>query len=419
MSDRFDLREAACDAIAIADHEELTYAELHALARERAESFLRAGLDVARGDRIMLVPQIDRESIVSLLAALDLRAPIVLAHPRWRPPELARAIALSQPRLIVRETIEVRDATPHERSPAFVVFTTGSSGTPKAACLSRNALLAAAEAHAAILPWRDGDRWKLAMPLAHVGGLGVVLRCLWARKTIALGERPSTLLSVVPAMLDRLERGPRAILVGGAACPSATLARLRSEGWPLLPTYGLTEMAGQVCTQRIDDPRPHGVGPPLPGVEVRIVDGEIQTRGATRMEGFLGDPPIDDWYRTGDLGEMIDGHLHVHGRIDDRIVTGGENVDPLEVEDALTSHPRVRACCVVGTDDPRWGQSVAALIVGDVSEHALRAHLDERLARFKHPRRWAFAAALPLAGGKVDRHAVRGTWNAPSPADRP
>jgi O-succinylbenzoic acid--CoA ligase len=414
MSDRFDLEAAASDAIAIADDAgDLTYAELAALARTRGRELVRAGLDVARGDRLLFVPRVDRESVITLLAALDLRATIVLAHPRWTKPELARAITLTAPRVVITDAIETHTTPAHDRSPALIVFTTGSSGAPKAACLSRAALLAAAEAHARALPWEPGDRWKLAMPLAHIGGASVVLRSLYARAAIVMGAREATLLSVVPAMLDHLPPA-RAILVGGAACPSSTLARLRDQGAPLLPTYGLTEMCGQVCTQRLDDPRPHGVGPPLPGIEVRIVDGAIEARGPTRMDGFLGETLSSDWYRTGDLGELdARGHLLVRGRIDDRIVTGGENVDPVEVEDALVSHPRVAACCVVGTPDPRWGQTVAALVVaqGDLDERTLREHLDARLARFKHPRRWAFVASLPLVGGKIDRRAARNSWS--------
>jgi O-succinylbenzoic acid--CoA ligase len=149
-------------------------------------------------------------------------------------------------------------------------------------------------------------------------------------------------------------------------------------------------------------------------VEVRIVEGGIEVRGATRMSGLLGEAPLEDdaWLRTGDAGFLDpDGHLHVLGRLDDRIVTGGENVDPTAVEDALSSHPAVAAACVVGITDATWGQRVAALIVPDgepPSAEALRAHLAERLAAFAHPRAFRFVDALPLtAAGKLDRRAAR------------
>jgi O-succinylbenzoic acid--CoA ligase len=149
-------------------------------------------------------------------------------------------------------------------------------------------------------------------------------------------------------------------------------------------------------------------------VEVRIVDEAIEVQGATRMSGLLGEPPLpaDAWLRTGDAGRLDeDGHLHVLGRLDDRIVTGGENVDPSAVEEALSSHPRVAAACVVGIADATWGQRVAALVVpaGEPpSLEQLRAHLADRLASFAHPRALRIVDALPLtAAGKLDRRAAR------------
>lgn len=430
--DAFDLPRS--DALAWIDEQgPLSYAALADEVERAAEMLRAAGL--LRGDRVVITPALSRDGVVGLLALLSMRASIVLAHPRWSAAERARVVERTAPRLVLEGTAvqETRAPTPHPPGPAVIVFTSGTTGEPKGVCLSRRALLAAAEAHAAALPWAPEDRWLLAMPLAHVGGLSVVLRTIAARRAVVLGpprfepeallgtvaEHEVTLLSVVPTMLAQLLPSPpppsvRAVLVGGAACPSELLARGRAAGWPLLPTYGASECCAQACTQRLHDPRPRGVGPPLPGVEVRVVEGAIEVRGATRMDGFLGEPPLaaDAWYPTGDAGRLDErGHLHVLGRLDDRIITGGENVDPAAVEDALSDHPAVAAACVVGAPDSRWGERVVALIVPRAeapSLEALHAHLASRLARFAHPRTVHVVDALPLtSGGKLDRRAAR------------
>lgn len=437
MSDALDLSPAGA-GLALLDAEgSLSYAALAGEVERRARALGDAGLSPERGDRVVITPPLARESVLALLALLALRVPIVLAHPRWSALERRRIVERAAPRLVLEGGAIVERhpplARPREET-AVVVFTSGTTGAPKGVCLPRRALIAAAEAHARALPWLAHDRWLLGMPLAHVGGLSVLFRSVAARRAIVLGpdrfepeallelaaEREVTLLSLVPTMLARLlpRRPPpslRAVLLGGAACPRELLERGRALGWPLLPTYGLSECCAQVCTQRLDDPRPEGVGPPLPGVEVRIVDEAIEVRGATRMSGLLGEPPLaaDAWLRTGDAGRLDeDGHLHVLGRLDDRIVTGGENVDPSAVEEALSSHPRVAAACVVGIADATWGQRVAALVVPSGGEppslEQLRAHLAGRLASFAHPRALRVVDALPLTpAGKLDRRAAR------------
>jgi O-succinylbenzoic acid--CoA ligase len=438
VSDRLELARAAReapDALAwIDDDGALDYRALAAEVARELDRWREAGLDPAR-DRVLMVPTLDRASVIALLALLELRVPIVLAHPRWSAEERAAIAARTAPAWTWVDGHLAAHRAPGStlaHRPAVVVFTSGTSGQPKGVCLSRAALLAACEAHSGALPFADGDRWLLAMPVAHVGGLSLVLRCLHARKAVVRGpsrfelepvmaqlERHRvTLVSVVPTMLARLvERRPppsiRAVLVGGAACPAELSARGRAAGWPLLPTYGLSECCAQVCTQRLDDPQPTGVGPPLPGVEMRVSEGGIEVRGPTRMDGFFGEPPLppEAWYPTGDAGRLdARGHLHVLGRLDDRIVTGGENVDPLAVEEALRAHPAVLDACVVGVDDPTWGQRVTALLVADapLDDEALRAHLGPRLARYAWPKDVRFVQALPLtAAGKLDRQAAR------------
>jgi len=309
------------------------------------------------------------DSVIAIYAALERRVPIVMIHPRLTAPERA---ALPRPGHLDREVLAV-------------LYTSGTSGTPKGAILTRDAFGAAAHASEQVLGWREDDRWLLCMPLAHVGGLSIVIRCLLARKPFVLGTvrelAKATIASLVPTQLARLLDDPawrppaslRLVLLGGAAAPDSLLARARDRGVPVRTTYGLTEACSQVATD----------GVPLPGTSVRIEDGEIQVCGPTMMRGYLGEPPLTGWFATGDLGEFVDGKLVVHARRSDLIVTGGENVYPAEVEAILESLPGVRAALVYGIPDDTWGQIVAAQIVGDAPDDAALA---ANLAPHKRPR---------------------------------
>ncbi len=235
-----------------------------------------------------------------------------------------------------------------------------------------------------------------------------------------------TLLSLVPTMLRRLldlgDWSPparlRAILLGGAAASPELLAEAADRGWPVLTTYGLTEACSQVATQRygtVQRGEP-GCGELLPGVEARIRGGVLELRGPTLMSGYLPSETgldAEGWLRTGDRARFDDnGRLFILGRCDELILTGGENVDPREVEQVLEQHPRVAAACVVGVADREWGEAVAAAVVavsGDEppAPEELRRVVRARLAAYKCPRRWCFPEVLPTtATGKVDRRMV-------------
>jgi O-succinylbenzoic acid--CoA ligase len=198
------------------------------------------------------------------------------------------------------------------------------------------------------------------------------------------------------------------VLAGGGPVPADLLARARSAGLTVLHTYGLTETASQVTAERIGDADGTTAGPPLPGTEVRVSRGEIEVRGPSLMIGYLGEPPLDGWFSTGDLGELeARGRLVVHARRSDLIVSGGENVYPAEIEAALLAHPEVSDAAVVPWPDPEYGQIACAAIVARTTQAELERHCKARLAGFKVPRRWVFLPELPRASsGKLDRVAV-------------
>ena len=246
--------------------------------------------------------------------------------------------------------------------PATIVFTSGSTGTPKAALHTyRNHYFNALGSNEN-LALASGDRWLHSLPLYHVGGLSILFRCLISGAAMALPEADApvgesisrlgaTHVSLVSTQLLRLlgedddPQGLKAILMGGGRIPEELVEEALARGLPIHTSYGLTEMASQVTTTPAGAFREElrTSGRALPYREVRVSgEGEILVRGRTLFAGYARgtdlDPSRDDegWFRTGDLGELDDeGYLRVTGRRDNLFVSGGENVQPEEVESAL------------------------------------------------------------------------------------
>jgi O-succinylbenzoic acid--CoA ligase len=301
---------------------------------------------------------------------------------------------------------------------------------------------------------RDDDRWLAVLPLFHVGGLAILLRCVIygiaavvhetfdpAAVNRAVDEEGITIVSVVSAMLQRMldERGERpypptlrCVLLGGGPAPRPLLEACARRGVPVVQTYGLTEAASQVATLAPADAlrKLGSAGKPLFPTEVLVRRdgasagpyevGEILVRGPTVTPGYVNRPEDtaaairDGWLHTGDLGYLDhEGYLYLVDRRDDLIVSGGENVYPAEVEAALLAHPSVEEAGVVGIPDERWGQVPAAVVKpragARLDEEEVKAFCAERLARYKVPKRVWFVEALPRnAAGKLLRHVLRG-----------
>ena len=360
----------------------------------------------------------EHATVAEIRDALATQRPIALLHAKLAPAELARQRALVMAAALPEDT-------------AAILFTSGSTGTARGVVISRRAVDAACTASAANLGWREGDRWLLALSTAHAGGLAVVARCTAADVPIELLERDAdlaaalarcTLASLVPAQLVQLLADPawrsppalRAVLLGGAAAPPALLVEAAARGVPVLATYGLTETFGQVATAPLDRAGdPHAPLVVLLGVVLvagtREMPERILVAGDTLATCYLDGTPIAPTFVTSDLGFVEAGAVHVVGRVDAVIISGGENVHPLQIEGVLAETPGVRAACAFGVADARWGQIVGAAIVvaRPFDLDAAAAHWHAHLPPHARPRQLAIVESLPrLPGGKIDRRAA-------------
>jgi O-succinylbenzoic acid--CoA ligase len=330
-----------------------------------------------------------------------------------------------------------------------LVYTSGTTGSPKAAQLTHRNLFWSAIGSAMHLGATAEDRWLVCMPLFHVGGLSILLRsALYGSAAIlhehfdpiavnrALDDEGITLVSWVPTMLHRVlevregRRAPRSlrcVLLGGGPAPRGLIARARAQGFAIAATYGLTEAASQVATQipNLSEGDSASGLRPIFGTEIETVDddgkwvrgrpGEILVRGPSVMEGYWNCPDETasvlkgGWLHTGDLGVLdVTGGLEVLERRCDLIISGGENIYPTEVETVLLEHPAIREAAVAGREDSEYGyRPIAWLVVepGSIVEAGeVSRFCRDRLAGYKVPIAFTFVEALPRTStGKLRR----------------
>ncbi|MEV7392999.1 AMP-binding protein [Streptomyces sp. NPDC091215] len=445
-----------------------TYAGLDLAVRRTIARLDKFG--VRRGDRVVMQGAARPEALITLFAVTRMGAVLVPLHPQVTGGELAVVCEETGPAAVVADEgfpagpglrltwqelhpeDEGPDAVPHDppagSDVAVIAFTSGTSGRPKGVALTHDNLYWSMAGGLARMPFGENDTALISTPLAHVAVLGGLPQCTWARRgTVILAPRfePGLFIDLVrrhrvtcafavPAMSALLARHPRFgsndldtlrwILSGGSPAQTATREQFRARGIGVVDSYGLTETAAGVTYSAPDDPA-GSTGSPVPRAEVTVVDaagspalagepGEIWVRGPSVAAEYLtaaGPVPVTDgggWFRTGDRGRFdADGRLAVVGRLKDTIITGGENVDPTEVENALADFPGAVEVAVSGAPDPVWGELVTAFLVTDSGPPTLddlRAHLDGRLARHKWPRRLCVVPALPRgATGKLQR----------------
>ena len=459
------LRETAIsspDAPAIVTPEKtLSYSELDRRVSVAARRFGEMGL--GSGARVALYLPKDEHYIVLILALIRTGAVACPLSTRLPPSSIEPLLARADCRALVSDDEEALDAvdvsveklTPESLlaedealeeetglrlaldSPATLVFTSGSTGVPKAALHTFGNHYQSALGSNENIPLGPGDRWLLSLPLYHVGGLSILFRCLLGGAAMVLpepgekvGESISiygvTHVSLVSTQLRRLlSEGDvpeklKAVLLGASGIPASLLERAASRNLPVYTSYGLTEMASQVTTTSGASPEElETSGKVLPYREMSISgEGEVLVRGETLFAGYVREDeierPLDEngWFHTKDLGELdADGYLRVLGRRDNLFVSGGENIQPEEVEEALMCLEGVVQAAVAPVPDAEFGFRPVAFvrsIGGDFDPESLRLSLEKVLPRFKVPvvfHEWPAEAGTESA--KIDRSLFR------------
>jgi O-succinylbenzoic acid--CoA ligase len=421
----------------VASGRALTYAELEAEAIGAARRLAARGVRREATVVVELPPGADH--VILLHALMKLGAELYPLDPRLTAAEREAAIDEASPAVVVSGPEDA--AGPEADLPLLGehdldavhcrIRTSGTSGAARAVALTYGNHLWSAVGSAFKIGVDPVDRWLCCLPLHHVSGQSILMRSvIYGTGAVvhagfsvdgvggSLDRDEVTLVSLVPTMLVRLLdagvdlSGPRAILLGGGPVPVEVVEEAVGRGANVIQTYGLTEAASQVTTLEPGEaPRKLGsAGRPLLTTHLRIQAGEILVQGPTVGPGLADE---DGWLHTGDLGRIDEeGFLYVEDRIDDVIVTGGENVVPSEVEDVLLAHPGVAEAAAVARPDSEWQQAVTAVVVpsegSDPSAEELRSHCAAALAGHKVPKRFEFAPELPrTASGKVLRRALR------------
>ncbi len=421
----------------VADGAEVTYSELEAESVWVARRLGAHG--VRRGATAALTMSPSREQVVLIHALMKLGAVVLPISPSLSAPERRAVLEAERPAVdlddaghLTQTEADLPLLGEHDMDAIHCrILTSGSTGAPHTVGLTYGNHLWSAVGSAFNIGVEPDDRWLCCLPLGHIAGLSIVMRSVIYgttavlhdgfdvdRVVASLRDDGVTVVSLVTTMLVRLLdagadlSGPRAILVGGGPVPAEVLEEALGRGATVVQTYGLTESCSQATTLAPAEARRKvgSAGRPLLTTHLRISDGEILIQGPTVAPGCAD---ADGWLHTGDLGRIDDeGFLYVTDRIDDLIVTGGENVVPAEVEGVLMGHPEVVDAAVVGRDDPEWQQTVTAIVVlrndSATSADDLRRHCGESLAPFKVPKRIELASALPRTpSGKLMRRALR------------
>ncbi len=418
----------------------LSWSELCSRIDKLASGF--AGQDVEAGDGVMLRARNQPDMLLAWLALLQCGARVLPLNPQLPAPLLAVLL----PQLTLRFALDLESSAAYDGLTALALgegdgdyavdwqpqrlasmtLTSGSTGLPKAAVHTCAAHLASAEGVLAMIPFSPDDDWLLSLPLFHVSGQGILWRWLWAGARITVRQNVPleqalvgcTHASLVPTQLWRLLNDKaavslKAVLLGGAAIPVEQTQQASQRGIRSWCGYGLTEFASTVCAKEADG-HPD-VGQPLPGREIKIVNEEVWLRAASMASGYWRDGELlpltnsEGWFATRDRGVLSAGRLTIRGRLDNLFFSGGEGIQPEEVERIIARHPQVQQVLVVPIEDAEFGQRPVAVVEceGEINADALSQWVAEKLARFQQPVRWlALPAALKTGGIKISRKAV-------------
>lgn len=488
------LIDAATDAV-------WTNTDLERQSAAAAHAFASAG--VRHGDRVGLLSANHPSMVITYLAIARLGAVLVPLNWRLTVPEMvtiatdaqlsalvtqadlaeaghavAEAVGVAEAKrwwidgpaagpgadLDALMTAEANVAFVPEQAPApddllYLMYTSGTTGTPKGAMHTHATTMAATSGVIESMDYRPGDKYFNVMPLFHVASLAMVNICLLRRCTMVLGrtfDPPQVwptiakhrvdAMMAVPMMLQAMDMtfdpsldtsSLRVLSSGAAPVPLPLLERFHELGIDIVQAYGLTEAGGAVSVLDAGDAVDQlgSAGKALLSLEVKIVDadgnelpagepGEIVVRGPAITVGYWQLPDVtaetirDGWFHTGDVGVMDDeGFITIRDRVKDMLISGGENIYPAELESVLLGHPAIADVAIIGQPSQKWGETPVAIVVptDDFDADAVLAWSRERLASFKVPKHIEVVAELPRnASGKILKHELRVQFPGPA-----
>ena len=390
---------------------------------------------------LLLNVHLKPKEIENQLAQLDVTTVLHSVERREQfPNSISTIVFESLERILSDEEVEdTFDWTFEDRDIAAIMNTSATTGQFKSVPLRWGQIRAHVQASKEVLGKTEQDNWLMVLPLFHVSGLSILMRSLYNGTTVTILPKYDeaqvlkliesehiNMMSLVPTILTQLEPSIshhklRVILLGGEFIPMALIDACEKKSLPIYKTYGMTETFSQSVTFSVLD-HPHkrdSVGKPLPGMQVRIdnpdVDGvgEIHLTGPMVMTGYIDKEPIDGDLNTDDIGCVDeDGFVYILNRRKDLIISGGENIYPKELEDLVYTLPSVKECAVVPVPDPKWGQ-VPALFVAfhdgeSMTADAILSFMTKSLAKYKVPKYVKILPALPRNGtGKIVRNELR------------
>ncbi len=390
----------------ITDEAVFSYAQVNALVHNL--SMHLKSLGVAAEKRVVFKACLDFKTILLFFALFRLGAVACPLSTRLSQEQNLVCLNRLRPALVINpetlplsfmESFPIEPLIQRETLATFL-FTSGSSGIPKIACQSFYNHYMSALGAVSALQLDSNSRYLLALPLFHVGGLAPLFRCFLQGATVVLSSQllaqaiihhRISHLSLVPTQLYRLVQEPlrntplKCVLLGGAPTAPSLFERGRQLGLPLYTTYGMTEMSSMITLDKL-----------LPFRELKIKEGEIFVRGAPLFQGYWDtasqqviDAREQGWFATRDLGRFNEkGELEMMGRKDRQFISGGENIQPEEIEQALLQIPGIVRTLVLPIDDEEFGARPHAFIEDTTEMHTLnsiKAALQDKLPSFKHP----------------------------------